>query len=117
MVFNNLWQEIKEVLSRKTGLKYRLKGWKPISGFTRLTNMILRRTIYEKAVGFDFSTMYKGNQVTLTIAPSTDRFAVLFGDKPIGQIKIGYERHTWFVVDSNYVEYDLVNEIGQRIVE
>jgi NOL1/NOP2/fmu family ribosome biogenesis protein len=102
VVFNNLWQEIKEVLSRKTGLKYRLKGWKPISGFTRLTNMILR---------------YKGNQVTLTSAPSTDRFAVLFGDKPIGQIKIGYERHTWFVVDSNYVEYDLVNEIGQRIVE
>ena len=79
--------------------------------------MILKRTIYEKAVGFDFATMYKGNIVTLTIAPSSDRFAVLFEDKPIGQISIGYERHIWHVVDSNYVEYELVNEIGQRIVE
>jgi hypothetical protein len=79
--------------------------------------MILKRTIYEKAVGFDFATMYKGNKVTLTIAPSNDRFAVLYEDKPIGQISIGYARHTWHVVDSNYVEHDLVNEIGQRIVE
>jgi hypothetical protein len=79
--------------------------------------MILKKTIYEKAVGFDFSTMYKGSEVTLTIAPSSDRFAVLFQDKPIGQIKIGYERHTWYVVDSNYVEFSLVTEIGNRIVE
>ena len=55
--------------------------------------------------------------MNLTITPSQDRFAVIHNDKTFGQIKIGYDRHTWFVTDSNYVDYELVKEIGRRIVE
>ncbi len=78
--------------------------------------MILTRTIYEKAVDFNFTATYKGRNVVLIIKSYKDRFAVFIEDKLIGQINIGYDRHTWYVVDSNYVEYKLVKEIGQRIL-
>ncbi len=79
--------------------------------------MISTNLTTEQAAGFDFSTIYRGNPMTLTVAPEKDRFAVMTGERLMGHIKIGHDRHSWFVADSNYVEYELVKEIGQRIIE
>jgi hypothetical protein len=79
-------------------------------------NMIITRTIYDKAADFSFSTAYKGNWVNLTIIPDKNRFIVLADGELFGHIKIGYERHTWYVANSNYVEYEFVKEIGQMIL-
>ena len=72
---------------------------------------------HEQGATFNFSTTYRGCPITLTVAPAKERFAVLNEGKLFGYIKIGKERHSWFVADSNYVEYQLVKEIGQRILE
>ncbi|HZY39683.1 MAG TPA: hypothetical protein VFE53_23670 [Mucilaginibacter sp.] len=74
------------------------------------------RTIYEKAAGFTFPAVYEGSNVLLTILPAEDRFAVWADEQLMGHIKIGYERHTWFVNASKFVDRNLVNEIGQRIL-
>lgn len=79
--------------------------------------MISENITYEKAAGFDFSTTYRGCPTTLTVTPEKDRFAVISSGKLFGHIKIGNDRHSWFVANSNYVEYELVKEIGQRIIE
>ncbi len=79
--------------------------------------MISAKTIYQKASDFSFSTSYKGRLLNLTIKPDSDRFAVLHNDDVFGHIKIGYDRHTWYVIKSNYVDYELVKEIGHRIIE
>jgi hypothetical protein len=78
--------------------------------------MIATRTIYDKAFDFSFLTVYKGRQLTLTISPFNDRFTVLADGKLFGHIKIGYDRHAWYVADGNFVEYELVKEIGQVII-
>jgi hypothetical protein len=78
--------------------------------------MIVTRTIYEKAVDFKFSARYKGQKTNFIVTPSSDRFTILTDGKPFGEIKIGYDRHTWYVLDSNFVAYELVKEIGQIIV-
>jgi hypothetical protein len=79
--------------------------------------MITTRTIYDKAVDFSFITIYKGRQLTLTIVSGKDRFTVLANGTLFGHIKIGYDRHTWYVAESNYVEFELVKEIGAIILE
>jgi hypothetical protein len=78
--------------------------------------MVITRTIYEKAAELTFSGVYNGRQVDLTVIPADDRFAVQADGVLIGQIKIGYDRHTWLVTDSKFVEQSLVKEIGQRIL-
>jgi hypothetical protein len=78
--------------------------------------MVNTRTIYAKHEEFTFPAMYKGNNMDLTIVPVEDRFAVLANGKLFGHIKVGYGRHTWFVTDSKFVDSELVNEIGQRII-
>jgi hypothetical protein len=75
------------------------------------------RTIYNRAAGFTFLATHEGNNVLLTIIPTEDRFAVWADEQLIGHIKIGYERHTWFVNASKFVDRDLVNEIGQKILD
>ena len=77
--------------------------------------MTTSHNIYEKATGFAFSAKYKGKNTVFSIAPSEDRFVVLIDDEIVGHIKIGYERHTWFVEKSQYFDYELVKEIGERI--
>ena len=79
--------------------------------------MISENITYKQAAGFDFSTTYRGCPITLTVARDRDRFAVIISGKLFGHIKIGNDRHSWFVANSNYVEYELVKEIGQRIIE
>jgi hypothetical protein len=79
--------------------------------------MISTNVTYEQAAGFDFSTIYRGYPMTLTVAQEKDRFAVTTGGKLLGHIKLGNDRHSWFVADSNYVEYELVKEIGHKIIE
>jgi len=78
--------------------------------------MVTTRTIYAKHAGFTFPAVYKGASMDLTIVPAEDRYMVLADGKLFGQIKVGYDRHTWFVSDSKFVESDLVNAIGQRII-
>jgi hypothetical protein len=64
---------------------------------------------------FNFNTTYKGDEITLNIVSDNDRFTVIHNDHPIGHIKVGGIRHTWYVVDSNYTPPYLVDEIGNRI--
>jgi len=78
--------------------------------------MVIAKTIYERAADFAFSAIYQGSMVLLTIVPAADRFAVLSNGTLMGHIKIGYDRHTWFVAGSQFVESALVNEIGRRII-
>ena len=78
--------------------------------------MVITRTIYAKHAEFTFPAMYKGSNMDVTIVPAEDRFAVLADGKLFGHIKVGYDRHTWFVADSKFVESELVNKIGQRII-
>ena len=60
--------------------------------------------------------MYKSRYVKFTVVPAKDRFMILLDRQPFGEIKIGYDRHTWYVLNSNFVEYDVVKEIGQAIL-
>lgn len=78
--------------------------------------MVITRTIYAKHAAFTFPAMYKGRNMDVIIVPEEDRFAVLADGKLFGHIKVGYDRHTWFVAGSEFVESELVNEIGQRII-
>lgn len=64
---------------------------------------------------FNFNTSYKGNEITLKVVADEDRYTVLHDDKTIGHIKIGENRHTWYVVDSHYPAPSLVNTIGSKI--
>jgi hypothetical protein len=73
------------------------------------------RDSFRADINFDFNTTYKGNEITLHVVSDHDRYSVLHNDKPIGHIKLGDIRHTWFVVDSNYAPSYLVDEIGNRI--
>ncbi len=61
------------------------------------------------------NTTYQGKNMNLQIVANDDKYSVLENDKPIGHIKLGNGRHTWIVVDSNYVAPQLVNEIAKRI--
>lgn len=80
--------------------------------------MSLTRALTNHAVAFTFSTKYKGKNITLTIIPSvSDRFSVMQDDTLLGQIKVGYYRHTWYVIGGDYIEYVLVNQIAQKILE
>ncbi len=79
--------------------------------------MILTKNIATQSVEFDFSTIYQNKRLAFNIKPAGDYFSVFLGDKLIGQITIGLERHTWHVLDSNYLDYKLVKEIGQKIIE
>ncbi len=78
--------------------------------------MAIVKTIYERAADFAFSAIYQGSALLLTIVPAADRFAVLSNGTLLGHIKIGYDRHTWFAANSQFVESALVNEIGRRII-
>lgn len=66
---------------------------------------------------FSFKTTYLGRKINLRVEAGADRYAVSLDDKTIGHIKPGHPRHTWFVVDSNFVAPCLVDEIGNRIEE
>jgi hypothetical protein len=79
--------------------------------------MILTKNTPGTAVEFNFSTIYQNKRLNFTLKPVSDYFSVFLKDKLIGQITIGPERHTWHVIDSNYLDYKLVKEIGQKIVE
>jgi len=79
-------------------------------------SMVHTRTIYERAAELTFGGMYNGRAVDLTVIPAADRFAVQADGVLIGHIKIGYDRHTWLVADSKFVEQGLVKEIGRRIL-
>lgn len=70
---------------------------------------------FGEQINFDFKTTYLGSEITLTVVSSNDRYSVFVDDKVIGHIKLGNVRHTWFVVDSRYIEPYLVDEIGNRI--
>lgn len=66
-------------------------------------------------INFNFNTTYMGTEITLNVVSVNDRFGVSVSDKLIGYIKIGDERHTWYVIDSRYTPAYLVNEIGNKI--
>lgn len=66
-------------------------------------------------INFTFKTTYMGNEVTLNVISNEDKYSVLQNNRAIGHIKLGDTRHTWFVVDSEYITPNLVNEIGNRI--
>lgn len=66
-------------------------------------------------LNFNFNTTYLGNEITLHVSPNSGRYSILHDNKPIGYIKLGEVRHTWYVVDSNYTPPYLVDEIGNRI--
>ena len=73
------------------------------------------QTNHQEFINFNFKTNYMGSEITLTVVSNNDRYSVLVDDKVIGHIKLGNVRHTWFVVDSKYIEPYLVDEIGNRI--
>lgn len=75
-------------------------------------------TLYipEEGINFNVETTYMGNEMTLNVIYHNGRFSVLHNDKIIGHIKPGDVRHTWYVVDSNYVPPYLVDQIGNRIL-
>jgi hypothetical protein len=70
-----------------------------------------------QGIEFDFSTPWKNKNVTFTVRSAGEDFAVFQDNKLVGEITVGLERHTWHVVDSNYLDYRLVNEIGQQIIK
>lgn len=70
---------------------------------------------FKDDLNFNFNTTYMGNEITLNVISGSGRYSVLHNEKPIGYIKLGEVRHTWYVVDSNYTPPYLVDEIGNRI--
>jgi hypothetical protein len=70
---------------------------------------------FKEDLNFNFNTTYMGNEITLHVISNSGRYSVLHNDKPIGYIKLGDVRHTWYVVDSHYAPPYLVDEIGNRI--
>ena len=70
---------------------------------------------FKEDINFDFNTTYKGNNIKLSVIAEQGRYSVIHNDRPIGHIKLGDVRHTWYVVDSNYTAPYLVDEIGNRI--
>jgi hypothetical protein len=70
---------------------------------------------FKDDLNFNFNTTYMGNEITLNVISGSGRYGVLHNNKPIGYIKLGDVRHTWYVVDSNYAPPYLVDEIGNRI--
>lgn len=70
---------------------------------------------FKEGLDFNFNTTYMGNEITLNVISNSGRYGVMHNDKPIGFIKLGDVRHTWYVVDSNYTPPYLVDEIGNRI--
>ena len=70
---------------------------------------------WKEDINFNFNTTYKGNDITLHVISNNGIYSVLHNEKPIGSIKLGDVRHTWYVVDSNYSPSYLVDEIGNRI--
>ena len=70
---------------------------------------------FKEDLNFNFNTTYLGNEITLNVISSSGRYSVLHNEKPIGHIKLGDVRHTWYVVDSNFAPPYLVDEIGNRI--
>jgi len=79
--------------------------------------MILSKNIAGQSVDFSFSTTYQNKRLRFKVKSAEDYFSVFLHNKLIGQITIGLERHTWHVLDSNYLDYKLVKEIGQKIIE
>ena len=79
--------------------------------------MILTENISHQSVEFSFSTIYQNKRLLFTIKSAGEYFSVFLKDKLIGQITIGLERHTWHVLDSNFLDYKLVKAIGQKIIE
>jgi len=77
--------------------------------------MKMSSTLANTNINFNFNTVYMGNEITLNVVSANDRFSVAVSDKLIGYIKIGDERHTWYVIDSKYTPAYLVNEIGNKI--
>jgi len=75
-------------------------------------------TLYipENGIDFTIDTTYMGAEMTLNVIYHNGRFSVLRDGKIIGHIKPGEVRHTWYVVDSNYVPPYLVDQIGNRIL-
>jgi len=75
-------------------------------------------TLYipEEGINFSINTTYMGDEMTLNIIYHNGRFSVLHNDRTIGHIKPGAVRHTWYVVDSNYIPPYLVDQIGNRIL-
>jgi hypothetical protein len=71
---------------------------------------------FKAGINFYFTPAYKGNEITLHVISDGDRYTVLNSDKPIGHIKLGEVRHTWYVVDSNYTAPYLVDEVGNMIL-
>jgi hypothetical protein len=78
--------------------------------------MILTKETSAQGIDFNFSTPWKNEILTFTVRSAEESFAVLLDNKLIGKITIGLERHTWHVIDSNYLDYRLVKEIGQQII-
>ena len=72
-------------------------------------------TYNDQYINFNFNTTYLGSEITLNVISDSGRYSVLHNEKIIGYIKIGDERHTWYVVDSKYTPAYLVNEIGNKI--
>jgi len=70
---------------------------------------------FKEDLNFAFNTTYMGNEITLNVISGGGRYSVLHNEKPIGHIKLGDVRHTWYVVDSNFAPPYLVDEIGNRI--
>jgi hypothetical protein len=70
---------------------------------------------FNENISFCFNTTYKGTEITLNIISNSGLYSVIHNNKPIGHIKVGNVRHTWYVVDSNYTPPCLVDEIGNRI--
>ena len=85
--------------------------------FSRLNKYDRHKNKPGKAVEFNFSTIFQNKRLAFTIKSGGEYFSVFLKDKLIGQITIGLERHTWHVLDSNYLDYKLVKEIGQKIIE
>ena len=75
-------------------------------------------TLYipEEGINFSIGTTYMGYEMELNVIYHNGRFSVLHNDKIIGHIKPGEVRHTWYVVDSNYIPPYLADQIGNRIL-
>jgi hypothetical protein len=70
---------------------------------------------FKEDINFYINTTYKGIDIKLNIIANHGLYSIIHNDKPIGHIKVGNVRHTWYVVDSNYTPPCLVDEIGNKI--
>lgn len=64
---------------------------------------------------FSFPGLYNGAQFNITIVENEGQYEVLLDNCLTAQLGLNGDGHTWYVMDGELDDEDLVREIGERI--